>query len=84
MPDVVKMIENRRQEIGMSYEDYARHIGLKHSSILYKYIKRAGDREMSMPNFRKIIGFYHRDGDEEMVNALLSYATGDVVLSLPK
>lgn len=75
MAQLVEMINKRRQNESLSYEDYAHRMGLK-SSVLYKYIKERGNRDMSIKNFRAMIRFYYGSGDKEMVNALVQYATG--------
>jgi len=75
MATVMKMIDERRG--GLSYEDYAHMMGLK-MSVLYKYVteQEKRKRDMSIPNLQKIARFYHDQGDQEMVEALASYATG--------
>lgn len=75
MAQLIEMVEGRRKSADMSYEDYAHAMGLK-TSVLYKYVVKRGDRDMSIPNFRKMLQFYFTQGDTEMVNALISYATG--------
>lgn len=73
MATVMKMVETRRG--GTSFEDYAHRMGLK-ISVLYKYVKEEGERDMSIPNLQKMAKFYYEQGDFEMVEALASYAIG--------
>jgi hypothetical protein len=73
MATLMEMVETRRGDL--SYEDYAHRIGLK-TSVLYKYVKEAGARDMSIPNLQKMARYYYEQGDKEMVEALASYATG--------
>lgn len=73
MATVMNMIETRRGKT--SFEDYAHTMGLK-LSVLYKYVRESRDRDMSVPNYRKMVQFYQKQGDIEMVNALIAYATG--------
>lgn len=79
MVTLMEMVEARRGDL--SFEDYARELGLK-TSVLYKYVKEQGNRDMSLPNFKRIAQYYHKKGDTEMVDALVQYATGlDVTVS---
>jgi hypothetical protein len=79
MATVMGMVEQRRGD--ESYEDYAHRMGLK-MSVLYKYANQKdnksskGIRDMSIPNLQKMARFYHEQGDQEMVEALASYAMG--------
>jgi cation transport regulator ChaB len=74
MATVMKMVEDRRGD--ESYEDYAHRMGLK-MSVLYKYARQEkGKRDMSIPNLQKMAQFYHTQGDQEMIEALASYAIG--------
>lgn len=82
MSDVVKMIEERRVRNETSFEDYARAMDVK-TSVLYKYVKQAGERDMSVPNLKKIVQFYKSQNDVEMVAALVDYATGVKLSSSP-
>jgi len=73
MAALMEMVEARRGDV--SYEDYAHRMGLK-TSVLYKYVKERGKRDMSIPNLQKMARFYYQQGDNEMVEALASYAIG--------
>jgi len=76
MTTLAQMIDDRRGNT--SYDDLAREINMK-TATLHRYV--TGERNMSVPNIRKIAAWAREKGDTELVSALASYALGFNVLS---
>lgn len=71
MAQLGQMIEARRGSL--SYNQFAKVIGIN-SATLFRYTN--GERNMSIPNIRKVARWAISIGDDELVASLASYALG--------
>lgn len=71
MADIAKMLKTRRG--GKHPEDFAHDLGIRVSTY-YRY--ETGKRNMSVPNLRQVGRWAKRQGDVELLNALVEYALG--------
>ena len=71
MHDLAQLLRNRRGEI--PYEDLAREIDIKTSTLFRQLV---GQRVTSLVTLRKLAKWAHKKKDEELLDALATYALG--------
>ena len=77
MAELIKLLKQRQGE--MSMEEYANKMGTRTSTLHRQY---SGGRNLSIDILQRYAVYFREKGDQEMIDALASYALGfDVEIS---